>query len=453
MNDETVLRGCRLIDGTGQEPQDNAGVVFAGGVIRQAGPVDTLRFDKSATMVDLDHRTVLPGLIDSHTHLTYHAAITNVWEQEFRESLELNTLRAAENARAILSMGFTAIGDGGCRGFIGPAVRDAVALGLVEGPEIVSAGPILCGPAGLLDNTPPWIRQEIDGALAEIVESPQAARQAVRRQVKGGVDWIKVAATGVAGSRYSNAETPDLGEPEIRAVVEEAQKFAKPVHAHAHGEAGVRAAVRAGVLSLHGGEFATDETLCLIRDGGVLLGATIAWLHARCLPGAPGGEDTTFLDEAWRAFAASRDMLIRARELGVRVALASDAAHRFPHIPDGVLEMEYLCACGYAPLEAITCATAHAAQAIGRDAEIGTLSRGMRADILIVDGDPSADIRVLRDKRRIWRIYKQGREVPLEADRGYRGEAFRVDDWIGLNLAETRARPAVTMRSEIEEAL
>jgi imidazolonepropionase-like amidohydrolase len=443
MNDETVLRGCRLIDGTGLEPQIDAGVVFAGGIIRQAGPVDTLRFDKAATVVDLDGRTVLPGLIDSHTHLTYHAAIANVWEQEFKESLELNTLRAAENARAILGMGFTTIGDGGCRGFIAPAVRDAVALGLIAGPDIVSAGPILCGPAGLLDNTPPWIRQEIDGALAEIVESPQAARRAVRRQVKGDVDWIKVAATGVAGSRYSNAETPDLGEPEIHAVVDEARKFGKPVHAHAHGDAGVRAAVRAGVLSLHGGEFATDETLCLIRDGGVLLGATIAWLHARCLPGAPGSENAAFVDEAWRAFAASRDMLIRAKELGVRIALATDAAHRFPHVPDGVLEMEYLCACGYAPLEAITCATAHAAESIGRGAEIGTLRRGKRADILIVDGDPSADIRVLRDKRRIWRLYRKGREIPLEADRGYRGKSFRVSDWIGLSLAETRARPKV----------
>ena len=443
MSGETVLRGCRLIDGTGLEPQDDAGVVFADGVIRAVGPVDTLHFNSGATMVDLDGRTVMPGLIDSHTHLTYHAAIANVWEQESRESLELNTLRAAENARAVLGMGFTTIGDGGCRGLIGPAVRDAVALGLTAGPDIVSAGPILCGPAGLLDNTPPWIRQEIDGALAEIVDSPQAARHAVRRQVKGGVDWIKVAATGVAGSRYSSAETPDLGEPEICAVVAEARNFGKPVHAHAHGDAGVRAAVRAGVLSLHGGEFATDETLCLIRDGDVLLGATIAWLHARCLPGVPGGENAAFLEEAWRAFAESRDMLARARELDVRVALATDAAHRFPHVPDGVLEMEYLCACGYAPLEAITCATAHAAEAIGRGAEIGTLSPGKRADILIVDGDPSADIRVLRDKRRIWRLYKKGREVPLAADRGYRGETFRVSDWIGLSLAETRARPAV----------
>lgn len=443
MSGETVLRGCRLIDGTGLEPQDDAGVVFVGDVIRQAGPVDKLRFDNAATVVDLDGRTVLPGLIDSHTHLTYHSAIANVWEQEFKESLELNTLRAAENARAILGMGFTTIGDGGCRGFIGPAVQDAVALGLIAGPDIVSAGPILCGPAGLLDNTPPWIRLEIDGALAEIVESPEAARQAVRRQVKGGVDWIKVAATGVAGSRYSNAETLDLGEPEIRAVVEEARKFGKAVHAHAHSDAGVRAAVRAGVLSLHGGEFATDETLCLIRDGNVLLGATIAWLHARCLPGTPGSENAAFVDEAWRAFAASRDMLVRAKALGVRIALATDAAHRFPHVPDGVLEMEYLCACGYSPLEAITCATANAAEAIGQGSEIGTLSCSKRADILIVDGDPSTDISVLRDKRRIWRLYKRGREVPLAGDRRYRGETFRVSDWIGLSLAETRARPAV----------
>jgi imidazolonepropionase-like amidohydrolase len=443
MGRETVLRGGRLIDGTGGDPQDGAGIVFAGDEIRQTGPADTLRFGNDAEVVDLDGRTVMPGLIDSHTHLTYHPTIPNVWEQEFLESLELGTLRAAENARAILGMGFTTIGDGGCRGFIGPAVRDAVTLGLIEGPDIVSAGPILCGPAGLLDSTPPWIRLEIEGALAEIVDTPDAARRAVRRQVKGGVDWLKVAATGVAGSRYSDAETLDLDEPEIRAVVAEARKFGKAVHAHAHSDAGVRAAVRAGVPSLHGGEFADDETLCLIRDEGVVLGATIAWLHARCLPGSPGGENADFVAEAWRAFTASRDMLARARALGVKVAVATDAAHRFPHVRDGVLEMEYLCACGYAPLEAITAATANGAAAIGRGAEVGTLAPGKRADLLVVDGDPSTDLRVLRDKRRIRRLYKGGRMIPLADDREYPGESFQVSDWIGLNLVETRARPAI----------
>jgi len=214
----TALLGGQLIDGTGREPIANAGVVIEGGVIAAAGPVAELRIGKDTRKIDLDGRTVMPGLIDCHTHLTYHASQPDVWQLDFKESVELNTLHAARNARAILEMGFTSIGDGGCRGFIGPAIRDAVRLGLIPGPRVVAAGPILCGPAGLLDGTPPWMRLESDAALGTTVSGVEEVRRAVRRQIKGGVDWIKVAASGVAGSPHSSAEIEDLDAEEIGAA-------------------------------------------------------------------------------------------------------------------------------------------------------------------------------------------------------------------------------------------
>jgi imidazolonepropionase-like amidohydrolase len=273
---------------------------------------------------------------------------------------------------------------------------------------------------------PPWARLDSEHALAMVVDGPEEVRRAVRQQVKGGVDWIKVAASGVAGSRFSSAETDDLGEEEIRAAVAEAAKFGKPVHAHAHSREGVKAAVRAGVISLHSGEFVDEEGLELMRHRGVPFAATIAWLHARCLPVGGVAPDPAFAREARRAYDAARAALVRAREVGVPVAVGTDAAHRFPHVPDGVLELEYLQALGFPPLEALTAATRTAAVAVARGDVLGTIEPGKLADLLVVEGDPAADVRVLRDKRAIVAMWKEGVEVRLAPDRSCVGAGFSV---------------------------
>ncbi len=204
--------------------------------------------------------------LHSHTHLTYPADQLDLWKLEIGESLELNVLKGAQNARKILSMGVTSIGDGGCRGYLGPAVRDGISLGLVSGPRVVAAGPILCGTAGLTDRVKARVRYESDAALGMAVDGPDEVRRAVRQQVKGGVDWIKVSASGVAGSTFLDAETDDLDYDEVAAAVREAAKFGKAVHAHAHSRDGIKACVRAGVLSLHSGEFTArkDSSSCVM---------------------------------------------------------------------------------------------------------------------------------------------------------------------------------------------
>lgn len=440
---ETVLIGGTLIDGTGREPLPGAGVVMKEGKIHAAGPTGRLSYGRDAQVIDVAGLTIMPGLIDSHTHLTYHGDQPNVWQLEFEESVELNTLKAARNAARILQTGFTAIGDGGCRGYIGPAIRDGVAQGVIPGPHIVAAGPILTGSAGLLDSMPVWVRMESDQALGMTVNGVDEVRRAVRMQIKGGVDWIKVSVSGVAGSRFATAETEDLSADEILAAVVEARKYGKPVHAHAHSRDGIRAALEAGVLSLHSGEFADEETLLLMRKKGVIFSPTVAWLQARCLPGYVLAENPAFVEEAWRAYAAAKISIVKARELGVRMAMGSDASHRFHHVPDGVLELEYYQELGWPALDVITAATQTAAEAIGRGDTLGTLAPGRIADVLVVDGPVAEDIRVLRDKRNIKRMFQAGREVALAPDRGPIGADFKVAEWLDEPLGRTEPRSRV----------
>jgi imidazolonepropionase-like amidohydrolase len=434
-----LLKGGLLIDGTGCEPVKDATVVLDQGIITRIEAKAAVTPGSDDVVIDVGGRTLMPGLIDAHTHLGYHTRQPDVWTQELKESIELNTLYAAANARAILHCGFTTIGDGGCRGFISAAVRDAVNGGTIEGPRIRAAGAIICGEAGLLDTTPPWSEARTHASLGMTVTGADEVRRAVRRQVKGGVDWIKVAASGVAGSAWCGPETDDLSYDELRAAVVEAKKFGRAVHAHAHSVGGVKAAVRAGAISIHSAEFADAEAIAEMREAQVFFSPTIAWLHARCMPHLGAPTDPRFRAEAWSSFEAARRMLSGASALGPTLALGTDAAHRFPHVPDGVIELEYFVALGFTPMQALVAATKNAAEAIGCGDTLGQLQVGRAADVLVVEGNPAEDISILRNKRNIARMWKGGVEVKLADDRGRIGIDFDPAKWLWRDLDQLSA--------------
>jgi imidazolonepropionase-like amidohydrolase len=415
-----VLANGRLVDGTGAPPRDGWSVVLDGGVIEAVGPAATLTVPSGGRIIDVGARTIMPGLIDAHTHLTYHAGEYALILQQMNETLEMNTVRAVDNARTILATGCTAIGDGAARGHIAVAIRDGVRRGIIAGPKVVAAGQMLSGSAGIGDHTAAWGALEHDAFLGVVVNGPHEVRAAVRRQVRAGVDWVKVTASGTPGNPSIGGRTQDLGYDEISAAVEEATKFGKPVHAHAHDPRGVKDAVRAGAISVHSAEFVDDEGLLLMKERGAVFVPTLAWLtfrvsedYARRYTRAWGLDDAQvrrFLDEVREAAEAARDAIVRAFRIGTPTAIGSDGAHAFPPF-DVVAEMAAFQDLGIRPLDIISSATGLAARAVGRGEQWGTIEPGKAADVLVVDGDPARDVRILCDKSRIVLILQDGRVV------------------------------------------
>jgi imidazolonepropionase-like amidohydrolase len=415
-----ALINGRLIDGTGSAPRDGWGMVIDGAAIQAVGPTGSLRLPADARVIDVGGRTLMPGLIDAHTHLTYHVSEYALILQQMNESLEMNTIKAVESARVILEAGCTAVGDGGSRGNIAVAIRDAVNQGTIPGPKVVAAGQMISGSSGIADHTAAFGYIDADAFLGVVVNGPQEVRAAVRKQMRQGVDWVKVTASGTPGNFWIDGRTEDLSYEEIAAAVQEAAKFGRTVHAHAHNAAGMRNAARAGVISIHSGEFADEATLEVLKEHNCVFIPTIAWLHfrineeyAREFTRAykPTAKQLAwFIEDCRQAYEAAREAIKMAYRLGVPMGIGTDAAHVFPPF-DIVREMEYFQELGIPPLEIITMGTKMSAQAIGRADVWGTLEPGKMADVLVVDGDPAANIAVLRDKARIVMILQDGRVV------------------------------------------
>ncbi|MCY4086379.1 MAG: amidohydrolase family protein [Actinomycetia bacterium] len=412
-----VLTNAVLIDGTGGEPQPGSGLVVDGEKIHSVGPSGSLPVPADAMVIDLEGKTLMPGIIDAHTHLTYHRSEYALILQQMNESLELNTIKAVESAGMILDMGCTAIGDGACRGHIALGIRDGVRQGLIRGPKVVAAGPMISGSSGIADHTAAWGYADHDAYLGMCVNGREQVVAAVRKQMREGVDWVKLTGSGTPGNPWIGGRIQDLVYDELAAAVQEAAKFNKRVHVHAHDPIGPQAAAKAGAVSVHSGEFLDEEGLLVLKEYSCVFVPTIAWLHYRTNESyareylrsfkPTDAQIQVFIDECQDAYDACREAIPAAHRLGTPMGLGSDAAHVFPPF-DIAFEMQYYQDLGIPPLDIITCATQQSAVAVGRGDDWGTLEQGKAADLLVVDGDPARDVTVLRDKDRIEAIVVDG---------------------------------------------
>jgi imidazolonepropionase-like amidohydrolase len=386
----TVLRASRVFDETGDRVMENAVVVIEGSKIKAVGA--GLPVPSGATVLDLGDATLLPGFIDSHTHITEEAS--DNWLSDFYQGLRRTapeqTLLGAVYARRTLDAGFTTVRNVGAEKDEDIGLRNGIARGLVPGPRILASRYALGATGGHCDQTgfPEHTFGSEPGPERGVFHGADEGRQAVRLQIKYGADVIKMCASGGVLSLGDDVSAPQLTEEELTAVIDEAHRLKRKTAAHAHGDLAARTAVKAGIDSIEHGSFLSEETLQLMKAKGTYLVPTL-------LAGEyTGGKAAKFPPEiaakAKAAFAARSDMFRRALKVGVKIAFGTDSAVS----PHGINAQEFglMVGLGMSPAAALRTAGPAAADLLGLSKEIGTLEAGKEADIVAVPGNPLSDI-------------------------------------------------------------
>jgi imidazolonepropionase-like amidohydrolase len=403
-----ILRGGSLIDGTGAPPVQDAAVVVHDGRIETVTTAGTTIAAGDAEVIDVSGCTILPGLIDCHDHLAFHGyELVRRWGLD--EPASTRHLRTAGAAARLLAAGYTAVRDAGG---LDAGLRLAIEEGLVPGPRLVLSLSIISPIGGIGDrvspsgHTPPF---PPDPSLPSgVTQGLESVRNTVRTMVRAGADVIKCATTGGASSRAGHGPRDRaFSADEMRALVEEAHALGRRVMCHAVGGPGLRLAVEAGVDSIEHGCYLDEdpELLAIMAERGIFLVPTLTvyeyhrespWAHVR---------------ERARALRSHHlDSVRRALAAGVKVVAGTDAGGH-GH-PANALELQHLVAAGLTPMQALQGATGLAAECLGLERDIGTIEKGKQADLVVVDGDPLADVRLLQDSRRIRLVMKGGVAVP-----------------------------------------
>src|SRR5712692_9061632 len=379
-----VLTGATLVDGTGATPVPDAAVVIDGDRITAAGPRAALSWPADAEIIDARGRTVIPGLIDAHDHLASHGyGLATRWGLD--EPASTTHLRTARVLAETLAMGYTTVRDAG-----GLDVQIISPTGGI-GDRVSPSGHECCA--------------AYDPLLPDsVANGPDAVRDVVRTMVRAGADVIKTATTGGASSRAGHGPLDaafTLGEME--ALVAESHALGRRVMCHALGGPGLRTALEAGVDSIeHGCYLDEDPTLLgqMAVQGTVFVPTLTVYVYHRESPSPHVRERAVAL---YPHHVAS---VRRALELGVPIAAGTDAGgHGHPR---NALELKYLIEAGLTPMQALRAATQWAARCLGLEREIGTIEKGHRADLVVVNGNPLDDITVLLDPARIELVWKGG---------------------------------------------
>ena len=392
----TAIRAGNLIDGTGAAPMKNAVILVQDGRITAVGT--NVPVPSGASVIDLSGETVLPGFIDAHVHLASHVIGDGDWQHAGLTELPSQTaLLGAAHAQQTLEAGFTTVRVVGSANFGDVALRNAINAGWIQGPRIVAAGISFGIRGGHCDGTnglQPYALGREGGVEVGVADGVEEVRNAVRYAVKYGADVIKICATGGVLSLTDSAGVQQYTEEEMRAIVETATQLDRRVAAHAHGTAGIKAAVRAGVTSIEHGSILDAEAVQLMKQKGtwlvptLLAGFTVESLAtAGRLPPPIAAKALAIAPRMHNSFKLALDG-------GVKIALGTDAGV-MKH-GTNAREFELMVRWGMTPMQAIVAGTSSGATLLGLEREIGTIAVGKRADIVGVRGAPLQDITVLQ---------------------------------------------------------
>ncbi len=384
-----ALRAARLFDGTAMRAP---GVL----VLRGDRVVSMTQGDagSDAKVIDLGDATIMPGLIDAHTHVANSAAVsTYLVRSRSADSVAEAAIDSIRNAQAMLANGFTTVRDVGGGNGIDLAMRNAIARGVVVGPRMLAAGPALSitGGHGDANDLPPYVHvdSEIESGIAF---GPYGFRQRVREHVKRHVDLIKILMTGGVLSYGDTFDVPQFNLDEVQATVDEASKFGLHVAAHCHGDRGIRTAVDGGVHSVEHGTGVGDATLQAMRQRGTALVPTIWALDSILQPGNPNKIEANPLEKAHQAAKLRNAGMQRAIAANAKIVYGTDAGV-FPHAENNK-DFALLQSMGMRPLDLMRSATAHAADLLGTG-DRGRLAPGLLADLVAFNGDPSTNAALL----------------------------------------------------------
>ncbi len=387
-----VLAGALLDVESGKTLRDQA-IIIVGDRISEIGPSSDLTRPRHATLIDLSSLTVLPGLIDAHTHLNSNPNLHGY------RALEVSAPRTAiygvVGAEATLMAGFTSVRDVGAEHYADIALRDAIEAGEIIGPRMKVSGPPLGMTGGHCDSNllPPRFEQRSEG----VADGPWAVRAKVRENIKYGVDLIKFCATGGVLSKGTEVGAVQYTLEEMTALVDEAHAHGRKVAAHAHGTEGIKRAIRAGVDSVEHVSLIDKEGLRLARQAGTALVMDIYVDDYIIAQGELAGILPESLEKSRQVATNMRENLQRAHEAGANVVFGTDSGV-YPH-GNNAIQFSYMVRFGMSPLEAIRSSTLKAAALLDMDADIGSIAPGYFADLIAVDGNPLEDVTLLQDVR------------------------------------------------------
>jgi len=385
----TVVHPGRVLNVRTGELRPNQAIVIEGDKIVRIAAASEVNAAAGDTVIDLPDATLLPGLIDMHTHLTFDLA--SLGYQGLSISTAREALHGARNAKRTLEAGFTTVRNVGAKDYADIALRDAINDGDVIGPRMVASGPALGITGGHCDENllPPAFHLQGDG----VADGVEAVQHKVREVIKYGADVIKICATGGVLSKGDDPNASQFTLEEMKAIVADAHRLGRKVAAHAHGAEGVRWASEAGVDSIEHGHLMDDAAVATLKKNGTYLVPTL-FLGEYMEKNMEHSDMPEYSKQKMRDVAAAMQKNVKkAFDAGVRIAFGTDAAV-YPHGLNAG-EFHVYVKLGMTPLAAIQTATINAADLLGPKFQVGMLEPGKFADMIAVDGDPTKDVTIL----------------------------------------------------------
>ncbi|MEW6128065.1 MAG: amidohydrolase family protein [Acidobacteriota bacterium] len=388
--DIVLIKAGQLVDVKSGRVLANQAILIEGDRIKEVGDAATVssRAPANARLVDLSNATVLPGLIDCHTHLTFELGGI---AQGFMISIPRQALIGARYAKVTLEAGFTSVRNVHAAGYSDIALRDAITAGDVPGPRISASGPAIGPTGGHADESSlaPEFHHRADG----IADGVPAVIAKTRENIKYGADCIKIMSTGGVLSKGDSPEAGQYSDEEMKAIIDEAHRLHRKVAAHAHGASGMKQAILAGIDSIEHGSYIDEENMRLMKERGVYLVPTLFLTDWFMENYKRIGVPQYMVDKANQVMPVMRQNVGKAIKSGVKIAFGTDAAV-YPHGLNGK-EFAVYVKLGMTPMQAMQTATVNAADLLGWADRVGSIETGKFADLVAVTGDPTKDITVL----------------------------------------------------------